>query len=196
MDKMRIKRTFNLSFLVLLLFHDVINGYHFRGGIISWRPLNATAFGTTADILIHQRYFWWRQWGSFGGYRCTEADVNSGTLIPVNEAMICLVNCTSSNYPGGGLSTRMITTDCQQSSKIDSWAGEKYDTLSLLLTTSITIGYQSSAWMSALFKGGIGDWSIVNRLNLGLRPDGYINSSPVTNTLPVIIYQINIPIVH
>ncbi|CAF1676988.1 unnamed protein product, partial [Adineta ricciae] len=90
----------------------------------------------------------------------------------------------------------MTTTDCDQNTIIESWAGERYDTLTLPLTTSITIGFQSSAWMTALYIGGGQSWSIVNRLNLGLRPDGYINSSPVTNTLPVVFYQINTQVVH
>ncbi|CAF1688479.1 unnamed protein product, partial [Adineta ricciae] len=75
-------------------------------------------------------------------------------------------------------------------------AGERYDTLTLPLTTSITIGFQSSAWMANLYWGSGGTWSIVNRLNLGLRPDGYINTSPVTTTLPVVFYPINTRITH
>ncbi|UJR29667.1 hypothetical protein I4U23_017215 [Adineta vaga] len=90
----------------------------------------------------------------------------------------------------------MTTTDCQPNLIIDSWTGEHYDNVILPLTTSITMGFQSSAWMSTLYKGSNGQWSIVNRLNLCLRPDGYINTSPVTNTLPVVFYPINTPVVH
>ncbi|CAF1637226.1 unnamed protein product, partial [Adineta ricciae] len=150
----------------------------------------------TAQILIHQRYFWWRLYSGFNGYLCTEADVTAGTTIPVYDVMTCLMNCTNSNYPSAGLSTAMITSDCQSNPLIQSWAGEKYDSLPLLLTTSITIGFQGGQWLSNLYIGANTNWSIVNRLDLGLRPDGYINSSPVTNTLPVIFYPINTPIVH
>ncbi|CAF5021810.1 unnamed protein product, partial [Rotaria socialis] len=96
--------------------------------------------------------------------------------------MTCLRNCSSSTYTP--LSTRMTSTDCDSNTLIQSWAGERYDTLSLPLTTSITIGFPSNAWLSALYIGGDGPWSIVNRLNLAPRPDGFINTSPVTNTLP------------
>ncbi|CAF1402141.1 unnamed protein product [Adineta ricciae] len=184
-------------FLVILYaLYNTIEGAHFRGGIISWRPLNSTPSDGNASILIHQRYFWNRQWSGFTPPYCTEADVTSQTPIPVNSYMTCLSNCSSSTYPSGGLSTVMTTTDCDQNTIIESWAGERYDTLTLPLTTSITIGFQSSAWMTALYIGGGQSWSIVNRLNLGLRPDGYINSSPVTNTLPVVFYQINTQVVH
>ncbi|UJR38695.1 hypothetical protein I4U23_031361 [Adineta vaga] len=180
--------------LVFFILYDTIDAAHFRGGIISWRPLNSTPSGSTADILIHQRYFWNRQWSGFSSPYCTEANVAAQTSIPVSSTLSCLVNCSSSSY--SGLSTIMTTTDCDANTIIESWAGERYDTLTLPLTTSITIGFQSSAWMSALYYGGGQSWSIVNRLNLGLRPDGYINTSPVTNTLPVVFYAINTPVVH
>ncbi|CAF3344321.1 unnamed protein product [Rotaria sp. Silwood1] len=172
----------------------MIYGAHFRGGIISWRPLNTTPSGSYAEILIHQRYFWNRQWGSFTPPYCSESTVAAQTLIPVNSYMVCLQNCSSSNY--ASLSTEMTSTDCDANSLIESWAGERYDTLVLPLTTSITIGFVSSAWFNSLYIGGGGDWSIVNRLNLGLRPDGYINTSPVTNTLPVVFVPVNTYTVH
>ena len=158
--------------------------------------MNSTPSDSNASILIHQRYFWNRQWSGFTPPYCTEADVTAQKSIPVNSSMTCLSNCSSSSYPSSGLSTVMTTTDCDQNTIIESWAGERYDTLALPLTTSITIGFQSSAWMANLYLGSGKAWSIVNRLNLGLRPDGYINSSPVTNTLPVVFYQINTQVVH
>ncbi|CAF5007080.1 unnamed protein product, partial [Rotaria sp. Silwood1] len=172
----------------------MIHGAHFRGGIISWRPLNSTPSGNYAKIQIHQRYFWNRRWGSFSTPYCDESDVATQTLIPVNSLMTCLQNCSSSNY--SSLSTKMTSTDCDANVLIDSWAGERYDTLTLRLTTSITIGFVSNAWFNSLYIGGGGGWSIVNRLNLGLRPDGYINTSPVTNTLPVVFVPVNTQTVH
>ncbi|CAF3340862.1 unnamed protein product [Rotaria sp. Silwood1] len=172
----------------------MIYGAHFRGGIISWRPLNSTPSGSYAQILIHQRYFWNRQWGSFTPPYCSESTVAAQTLIPVSSSMTCLQNCSSSNY--SPLSTVMTSTDCDSNSLIQSWAGERYDTVSLPLTTSITIGFVSSAWFNSLYIGGGGGWSIVNRLNLAVRPDGYINTSPVTNTLPVVFVPVNTQTVH
>ncbi|CAF4199332.1 unnamed protein product [Rotaria sordida] len=172
----------------------MIYGAHFRGGIISWRPLNNVPSGSYAQILIHQRYFWNRRWSSFSTPYCDESDVAAQTSIPVNSLMTCLQNCSSSNY--ASLSTVMTSTDCDSNSIIESWAGERYDNVSLRLTTSITIGFVSSAWFSSLYIGGNGSWSIVNRLNLAVRPDGYINTSPVTNTLPVVFVPVNTQTVH
>ncbi|CAF1122378.1 unnamed protein product [Adineta steineri] len=190
------KRVLRLAYVFLSVVGIVLDGAHFRGGIISWRPLNNTVQGTTAQIQIHQRYFWNREWGSFSAPYCTEANVAAKTSIPVNEDMKCLANCSSSNYPSVGLSTIMTTTDCDSNPIIESWAGERYDTLTMPLTTSITIGYQSSAWFASLYIGANDPWSIVNRLNLATRPDGYINSSPVTTTLPVVFYPRNVRVTH
>jgi hypothetical protein len=90
----------------------------------------------------------------------------------------------------------MTSTDCDANTLIESWAGERYDTLTLPLTTSITMGFVSSAWFGLLYIGANLGWSIVCRMNLALRPDGYINTSPVTNTLPVVFVPVNTQTVH
>ncbi|CAF4205934.1 unnamed protein product, partial [Adineta steineri] len=43
--------------LVLLASMSILlDGTHFRGGIISWRPLNSTVQGNFTTIRLHQRY--------------------------------------------------------------------------------------------------------------------------------------------
>lgn len=160
------------------------------------RPLDRSVNGAYVQVQIHQRYFWNREWGSFPK-NCTEADVVSKTNIPVSSSVICYINCTSSNYPAGGVSTLMTTTDCDQNALIKSWSGERYDVLNLAVTTSITIGFASSAWfVPNLFLAAGTAWSVMNRLNLAPRPDGFINSSPVTNTLPVLFKPVGQLLVH
>ncbi|CAF0784766.1 unnamed protein product [Adineta steineri] len=188
------KRVLRFALVFLSILGIVLDGAHFRGGIISWRPLNNTVTGSTAQIQIHQRYFWNREWSSFSLPYCTEANVAAGTPIPVSSYMTCLANCSSSTY--GQLLTVMTTTDCDSNPIIESWAGERYDVETLPLTTSITIGFQSNAWFASLYIGANDPWSIVNRLNLAPRPDSYINSSPVTTTLPVVFYPRNVRITH
>ncbi|CAF3887084.1 unnamed protein product [Adineta steineri] len=185
-----------LALVLLASLCILLDGSHFRGGIISWRPLNSTVTGNFTTILLHQRYFWYRLWGSFSAPLCRELDVANGRNITVPGAnLICLANCgTSPGFPA--ISANMITSDCDNSTIIQSWGGELYTPLTLPLTTDITIGFNSSAWLNQLFKGNGSGWSIVNRLNLAVRPDGYINSSPVTTTLPCILYQRNVSITH
>ena len=182
----------------VVLFHGtshLLLSYHpFVVSLLFRRPLNSTPSGSSADILIHQRYFFDRKATYFGGPPyCTEADVTAQTTIPVSGTMSCMANCSSSTY--SGLSIAVQTTDCNTLPIISSWGGERYDLVTLPLTTSIAMGFAGSAWLTALYGGGTG-WSVVNRLNLGLRPDGFINSSPVTTTLPVIFYPIATRITH
>ncbi|CAF1108271.1 unnamed protein product [Adineta steineri] len=192
------EQVLNRVLFILFILCYVLDGSHFRGGIISWRPLNNTLTGSTTQILLHQRYFWFRMYANFYGYLCSELDVVSGTLINIIPAatLMCLKNCTSSTYPSSGVTVNMITSDCDANPIIESWGGELYTTLTLPMTTSITIGYSSSAWLTTLYIGASGSWSIVNRMNLAPRPDGYINSSPVTTTLPVVMYPRGVPVVH
>jgi hypothetical protein len=91
----------------------------------------------------------------------------------------------------------MTSTDCDVNPLIKSWSGELYTILNLPLTTSITIGYYSAAWFGPLLYPAAGQyWMVANRMNLALRPDGYINSSPVTTTLPVLFKPVAQSLVH
>jgi hypothetical protein len=73
--------------------------------------------------------------------------------------------------------------------------GERYDIFTLPLNGTFIIGFNSSAWLALALKGG-GTWQTTNEINLVVRPDGYINTSPVTSTLPVIYRTINVQHVH
>lgn len=137
-------------------------------------------------------------WGSFS-IRCTEANVVAKTQIPVSSYVYCYANCTSSTFPSSGvsLSTIMTTTDCDPNPLVRSWAGERYAIYTLPLTTSITIGFYSNAWfVTNLYLASGQYWTLASRVNLAVRPDGYINSSPVTNTLPVLFKPVGQQLVH
>lgn len=154
--------------------------------------------GSSVQIQIYQRYFWDRIWSSFS-IRCTEANVVAKTQIPVSSYVYCYANCTSSTFPsaGVGLSTIMTTTDCDPNPLVRSWAGERYAIYTLPLTTSITIGFYSNAWfITNLYLASGLYWTLASRINLARRPDGYINSSPVTNTLPVLFKPVGQQLVH
>jgi hypothetical protein len=81
------------------------------------------------------------------------------------------------------------------SSAMDYSSGERYDSFSLPLGGTFVIGFYSGNWLP-LAIGGNGDWQVTNRISLVIRPDGIINTSPVTSTLPVIYQTINVQHVH
>lgn len=73
--------------------------------------------------------------------------------------------------------------------------GERYNTFTLPLNSQFIIAFSSSAWLALAMRGG-GTWQVTNQINLVVRPDGIINTSPVTSTLPVIYQTINVQHVH
>ncbi len=79
---------------------------------------------------------------------------------------------------------------------VDYSSGERYDTVNLTLGTSRSVGFYDSAWLALAYSSGQGYWSVMNLLHAYVRPDGYINTSPVTTTLPVIYKTVNTRQVH
>ncbi|CAF4996724.1 unnamed protein product [Rotaria sp. Silwood1] len=70
-------------FTILIILTPTINfvdGSHFRGGIVSWRAWNTNPSGTTASILIHQRFSWRRNyWGAANN--CTDLTIAQQGLV-------------------------------------------------------------------------------------------------------------------
>ena len=80
-----------------------------------------------------------------------------------------------------------VSTDCS--------SGERYDTRILPIGQSYTVSYYTSSWL-LLAIGGAGDIQVTGKINLAIRPDGQLNTSPTSVTLPVIYKQISIQHVH
>ena len=81
------------------------------------------------------------------------------------------------------------------SGSTDSSSGERYDTFTLPLGGTFIIGFRNGNWLP-LAMGGGGYWQLTGKIQLTVRPDGIINTSPVTSTLPVIYQTINVQHVH
>lgn len=100
---------------------------------------------------------------------------------------------TCSGWPTT-ITTDVYCTDFDTS--IDFSSGERYDQVTLTLGTSRSVGFYSNAWFGLAYGLGNGWWSVMNMLNPYVRPDGVINTSPVTTTLPVIYKTANVQQVH
>jgi hypothetical protein len=158
---------------------------------IERRAVNTTPSGTTTQILLHQRYSWRRDyWG-------VSAECTSTTI--ANQQLIASGTGTLTCFTGGScgsfasVSADVYCTDFSAST--DSSSGEKYTTYTLDLGDTFVVGFYSSAWL-ALAIGGNGAWQLTAKIQLTVRPDGVINTSPVTSTLPVIYQTINVQHVH
>ncbi|CAF3771940.1 unnamed protein product [Rotaria sordida] len=175
-----------LLFIFLFLRVSIIHTSHFRGGTITWRPFNNTPSGSTVDIQVRQRYSWRRS-----SVACTDTTIANRGLIGSSYNVICVTGTCSSWTI---LNTQTHCTD--YSVGLDVSSGEKYDTVTITNGISFSIVFGESAWLSNLVVGSSTDWKVVNRINTIVRSDGYINSSPIATTLPVIYKAINQQHVH
>ena len=111
----------------------------------------------------------------------------------VTTTMLACYYGNCSNWPTT-YSTNVYCTDYDAT--IDYSSGERYYTVNLTLGTSRSIGFFSNAWLALAYSSGQGSWSVMNLLNAYIRPDGIINTSPVTTTLPVIYKTVSVQHVH
>jgi hypothetical protein len=139
--------------------------------------------------LVHQKYAWRRNYFS---PVCTAATIAAITYIGIGTGSLAC-------YAGGSCSSfTTVPADvyCTDFSvNTDYSLGEHYDTFTLPLGAKFVIAFASNAWLP-LAIGGNGAWQVVGQINLVTRPDGILNTSPVTSTLPVIYRTINVQHVH
>jgi hypothetical protein len=144
--------------------------------------------GTTATVSIHQRYSWQRS--AFAPI-CTNAQIAAQTLVGSGTGnLTCTVGVCS---PFTTISADVYCTDFSVGTDFSS--GARYDVQALRVNQTYIIGLISTVW-SALAIGGNGLLSVVGKIDLTLRLDGLLNSSPVTSTLPVLYRPINVQHVH
>ena len=157
---------------------------------ISRRALNTTPSGTNIPVLIRQRYSWRRSFWPFS--MCTAATIASQTIIGSGTgSLTCPVGTGCAGYTT--LTTDTPCTDFSVSTDFSS--GERYDTLSLTINRTYVLSYWNNAWFSLAIGGG-SDWQMTGKIDLTIRPDGKLNTSPVTSTLPIIYKQVGIQHVH
>jgi hypothetical protein len=119
---------------------------------------------------------------------------NQGYITTTTDSMTCF---TATNALCSSFTTQSADVRCTAFSPLpmDYSSGEIYDTLTLPLGATFTIGFTRNAWL-VLAIGGNGPWQVTSKIDLTIRPDGIINTSPVTSTLPVFYRTINVQHVH
>jgi hypothetical protein len=80
----------------------------------------------------------------------------------------------------------------------DVSTGEYFNTFTFLLGIrfSITLSPSNNEWLTALYVGSNTNYVLTCDINTAIRPDGYLNTSPVAVTLPVIYKQCNVSQVY
>ncbi|CAF1381736.1 unnamed protein product [Adineta steineri] len=176
------------SLIILLVgFGTIVHGSHFRGGTITWRPLNNTPSGSTVAVQVRERFSWNR-----ATYYCDDTTIAAQGIIGSGY----LVTGVSGSYSGvwTNMNTAIACTDYSVALTVSS--GEHFETQTFPLNIAFSIGFVSSAWFANLAVGGNGGWSVICHINTAIRPDGFINSSPIAVSLPIVYKQILVQQVH
>ena len=150
--------------------------------------MNSTPSGSTVQIQVRQRYSWNREPACC---RCTDVTIATYGLIGDSSSLTCKSgNCAR-------WANALTSTSCTDYSvDLVVSSGERLSIQTLDINTIRSVGYESGDWFSNLVVRTSGDWSLITRIDTTIRPDGYINTSPVATTLPVIYKAINVQHVH
>lgn len=165
------------KFLILIL-ALAIEASHFNGGSISWTPLNPNTNGTTVSITIIQSYSW------------VLSEVDCKNNVPVttsgrsdeNENLTCIAGCGND----GGYSGKVIDvlTDCISSStSLDMMKSQRARNITLNTGAYFVVGFQDGKWRGLENSDSDEQWSITSLIDLRRRPDGLINTPPVSNVV-------------
>ncbi|CAF4481507.1 unnamed protein product [Rotaria sp. Silwood2] len=123
---------------------------------------------------------------------CDDAMITSQGIIGTGTGTLM---CFTGGNCGSFASVSADVSCTDYSATTDYSLGEIFDTYTLPLNASFINAFNSSAWLSLAIGGG-STWQVTSKLDLTVRPDGRINTSPVTSTLPIIYRAINVQHVH
>jgi hypothetical protein len=171
-------------FFIGLIFHQSVwpvLGSHFRGAIISWKPVNSLNFNGMIEIT--HRVAWRR---SLQTHHCESSTISQQTLLSGEGSLACTVGCS------GTLGA--MSYYCTDFSEAEDWTvGERTYLANVgLQTTRFEASFASGAWIRLNVGGG--GWEVRVKGDLSIRADlGRINTSPVTATQPIVRIQSNCP---
>ena len=188
---------FNVLSLLLLIV-DSVFAAHFNGGSITWAPVNpiSQANATSVTITITQHYSW--------GYPLITCATNVPISTPGRSSQTGKLSCVVDCSTDGGYSNKSIDilTDClSANSVLGMMTSERSVNVTLQAGAHFSVAYQGSAWRPLNSPSVSGSaWSILCSIDLRLRPDGLINTPPVSSVaspqyvVPNTTVQIQIPV--
>ncbi|CAF3123133.1 unnamed protein product [Rotaria socialis] len=161
------------------IFAISIQANHFRGGTITWKPINNNvSANATVSVMITQTYIW-----TWPLINCTDAMIAAQSP-PIDltgksgdgDLLMCYDNCsTSGGYVGHEVPITGYCTDF--SAALD-------------VTNSLLVGIGSYWHLVALRSIG---WSLSSLIDLNIRPDnGLINTAPVATCISYISIPVNV----
>lgn len=159
--------------LFVSLWINIVHSSHFNGGTITWTPVYPNSNSSSVLITVTQSYSW------------VSPAENCTTNIPRSSgggvSLTCIANCSTQ----GGYATQTISirTDCTSfSASLGLVFSERSVNITLNVSTYFWIAYRGLAWRTlenALVSTNP-EWSIASLIDLRRRPDGLINTPPIS----------------
>lgn len=183
-------------FLFILSGLTITDSSHFNGGTITWFPVNPASNSSPVLITITQSYSW-----VYPDVKClNNVPASTGNSFYYTINLTCVSNCTTD----GGYSAKPISiaTDCTSAStSVGLMTSQRSVNISLNAGARFTLAYESLAWRKVGNSNASNPgWSIACLIDLRRRPDGVINTPPVSSVaspqyvIPNRTVQIKLPI--
>ncbi|CAF1039384.1 unnamed protein product [Rotaria sordida] len=166
-----------ILFLLILIGTNPIDSDHFNGGTIRWTPENRNSTSSSIRITITQSYSW-----TYPTISClTDVPTSTNWILYPSVSLTCIANCSTQ----GGYSSNPINilTDCTSySTSLGVLTSQRSVNITLNEGTYFWIAYQGASWraLANAATSFLPGWSIVSLINLQRRPDGLINTPPVS----------------
>ena len=176
-------------FGIFIILIPIINGNHFLGGTITWRPLNASATGTPVAIVITQTYLW-----TYSRIACTSNMIATNQQVPSaaglsGEKLECISNCGAGST---GYSAINVIPRCTDFSvPVGTTGGQRSDIVYLASGNDFTVAFQDKGWRP-LATHPDAAWSVSTNIKLIPRSDnGLYNNAPVATVMSPIYIPVN-----
>ncbi|CAM4988481.1 unnamed protein product, partial [Rotaria socialis] len=163
------------SILLFFKFFIFTFGSHFKGGTITWAPIDPYDNGTPIGITITQSYAW-----TLTSVQCrNNVPISTSIWSSSNANLICVADCSTD----GGYSTvpiNILTNCTSTSSSLGMMKSEASKQITLSAGAHFYLAYKDGAWatLNDPPKPSL-SWSILTYIDLRKRSDGFINTPPV-----------------
>ena len=168
-----------LRLVLTSVFIMVSEGRHFNGGTIRWEPVNPYDNSSSVKITITQTYSW-----AYPVMTCAnDVPISTSGRSGENVNLTCVADCSTD----GGYSSAPINilTDCVSvSSGLGIMSSQRAKNVTLSTGAHFYLSYRGSAWIALNnpVQSGL-SWSILAFIDLRRRPDGFINTPPVSSVV-------------
>lgn len=165
------------SHVIVVFFFQIIIGTfgdHYKGGSISWKPVNPYALTNPLPIIITHRHSW-----TFTRYPCNQSTINNfGPYNDTENAMPATFSCISSSTACTAslfqtINSPLFCTDFDTMFNVSF--GVRSVTQYLAINSTIDIAWRGTAWALPTLAN---QWSLVARIALTPVSGNKINTSP------------------